>query len=83
MDVLDLLTRLVEKSLVVAEEVPPGMHDAALAALDQEDALDLDERMAAWALEGLGDSGATAVPGQELVRDPGRSRGRVRVYRPD
>ncbi|EYD77134.1 hypothectical protein [Rubellimicrobium mesophilum DSM 19309] len=69
--------------LVVAEDVPAGLHEAALAALDQEDALDLDERVAAWKLEGWSGSGAAAMPGREMRRDPGRSRGRVRTYRAD
>jgi hypothetical protein len=69
--------------LVVAEDVPPDLHDAALAALDQESALDLDERLATWKLEGWSGSEAPRAPGQELRRDPERSRGRVRSYRTD
>jgi hypothetical protein len=69
--------------LVVAEDVPAELHDAALAALDQESALDLDERVAAWRLAGWTGPGATTAPGRELRRDPERSRGRARSYRSD
>lgn len=67
--------------LVVAERVPAGLRDAAMAALDHEAAVDLDERAAAWATEGRAplDDPTDAAPAT-LRRDPATGRRRVRSY---
>ena len=69
--------------LVVAERVPPELHDAALEALDLEGAVDLEGRAEGWRSEGWTGPEAGAAPEATLRRDPGRGRGRVRSYRAD
>lgn len=77
--------------LLTARDVPADLYDTAVDVLDDEGAVDIDERATAWRGEGWTGSagtsgmagmdtphaGATADPRAELPADAGESRGTV------